>query len=87
MTTRNIAEEMELATHPVYGPLFLKFKEAFRARLKHPGEYLSDVYKTDKVLHLLEGIAGESAFGEAILDLLAYAALQTVRDRDAEETR
>ncbi|KKM79562.1 hypothetical protein LCGC14_1348540, partial [marine sediment metagenome] len=25
--TRNIEEEMELVAHPVYGPLFLKFKK------------------------------------------------------------
>jgi len=79
---RNIEEETKLLAHPIYRPLFYKLKEAMRERLKHPGDYLSEVHKTDEVLHLLEGIAGESAFGEAILDLLAYTALQTVRERD-----
>ena len=80
--TRNIEEEMELVAHPVYGPLFLKFKKAFRERLKHPGEYLPAFYETGEVAHLLGSIAGESALGEAILDLLAYSALQIVIEQD-----
>ena len=89
---RNIKKEMRLFRHSIYGPLFYKFKENFRNYLEDPGDYLPKIYKTDAVLKMLEDLTRHSGIGDAILDMLAYAALQTVRGIDdsveiQEETR
>lgn len=78
---RDRKAEQEIMDHPVYGPLFYKIREAFKAHLKDKDAYLPEFLLTDDVRFVLgqiENYAG--GLGEALLDLFAYAAVKAVKD-------